>query len=100
MPFYQTVPLFPIERKEAELKTVHQDDLVIEAFRKLNMPMGPSMVYKYLINRGKITHKVPITSIRRSITSLTKDGLLVKTDKTVMGNWGMREHLWKINTNH
>ena len=100
MPFYSTIPLFPEEHQVAEQKVIYQDDLVIETFRKLNIPMGPSMVYKYLINRGKITHKVPITSIRRSITSLTKDGHLVKTDKTVMGNWGMREHLWQINTNH
>lgn len=98
MPFYQTIPLFPDERQVVKEKVEHQDNLVVQSFNRLQMPMGPSMVYKYLLNKGKITHRTPITSIRRSITSLTKDGVLVKTEKTVMGNWGTREHLWALNT--
>lgn len=100
MPFYETVPLFPEERKQAETKTESQNNLVFKCFEKLKVPMGASLVYKYLLNTGKITHRVPITSIRRSISNLTKEGLLRKTSGTVKGSYGMREHLWTINILH
>lgn len=39
----------------------------------------------------------PITSIRRAVTDLTNEGLLVKTPKTVTGIYGKKEHCWKLN---
>ena len=37
---------------------------------------------------------VPITSIRRAITQMTKKGILVMTEATKKGTWGKSEHLW------
>lgn len=96
MSYFNTNNLFGETLQQAEVKTSTQDEMVYETFKKLNMPMGPSMVYKYLVNKGQITAKTPITSLRRSITSLTKEGRLIKTDKLVMGNLGQREHQWRL----
>ena len=38
----------------------------------------------------------PITSIRRAISDLAKEGYLLKTDKKVMGNWGRLTYTWRL----
>ena len=48
------------------------------------------MVYK------AINEKWPITSIRRAMTNLTDDGMIVKTQETVKGVYGKNEHLWSL----
>lgn len=96
MSFFNTTSLFGPELQEAKAKALSQDEMVLEAFRRIDMPMGPSMVYKYLLNKGQITTKTPITSLRRSITTLTKEGRLIKTGKLVMGNFGQKEHQWRL----
>lgn len=96
MPFYQTISLFGDNLKQAEEKTESQDKIILETFEKLQMPLSPSLVYNFLINRGKISRSTPITSIRRSITDLTKEGKLCKTGKQVKGPSGMPENQWKI----
>lgn len=40
--------------------------------------------------------KVPITSIRRSMSDLTKEGILEKTDQKQTGYFGDLEHLWTL----
>ena len=37
----------------------------------------------------------PLTSIRRAITDLTADGMLVKTNHRVKGNYGKKVHTWR-----
>ena len=38
----------------------------------------------------------PLTSIRRAITDLTADGMLVKTDYRVEGSYGKKVHTWRV----
>ena len=38
---------------------------------------------------------VPITSIRRAITTLTEAGYLVKTNEMREGQYGMTNHCWR-----
>jgi hypothetical protein len=38
----------------------------------------------------------PITSTRRALTVLTKKGYLCKTDKMVVGEYGIKCHCWRI----
>lgn len=40
--------------------------------------------------------KVPITSIRRALTNLKKEGKLRKTDFKVMGTYGRMVHTWQL----
>ena len=49
-------------------------------------------------DKSKLPKKTPITSIRRSLTTLTKDGLLVKTDRMKAGEYGVENHCWKLKT--
>lgn len=39
----------------------------------------------------------PITSIRRALTNLTKQGKLIKTDEKRIGMYGRSEYVWKLN---
>lgn len=60
--------------------------------------MSPSQIFKFLSDKG---YKYPLTSVRRAISDLTKDEILVKdTDekKMVMGLYGKPEHTWKLNS--
>lgn len=45
-------------------------------------------------------HKYPITSIRRALTNLTKQGKLIKTDEKRIGMYGRSEYVWKLNENN
>lgn len=46
--------------------------------------------------RGRYPEKIPVTSIRRSISNLTKKGYLRKTDKTINGGPYMdKQHVWE-----
>ena len=40
----------------------------------------------------------PITSIRRAISTLTKQGNLTKTDELRKGKYGKKTHTWKFVT--
>jgi hypothetical protein len=40
---------------------------------------------------------VPLTSIRRAISDLEREGILVKTDITRIGIYGKHVHTWKLN---
>lgn len=42
----------------------------------------------------------PITSIRRALTNLTKQGKLIKTDEKRIGMHGRSEYVWKLNENN
>jgi hypothetical protein len=37
----------------------------------------------------------PITSVRRALTNLTSDNILIKSDKMVIGDYGSSNHTWK-----
>jgi hypothetical protein len=40
--------------------------------------------------------KVNINSVRRSISNLKNENILIKTDKMIMGDEGKNEHLYKL----
>lgn len=94
--YYNTNTLFGPELKQAEEKTKKQEELVMDVFKKLLQPLTPSLVYRYLINNGKINANTPLTSIRRSITYLTQKEELVKTPVKVKGLFGSPEHKWRL----
>ena len=77
---------------EYERKAISQDEVIMRHFR--NCAYGtlysPSKLNKWVLRNA------PITSVRRSLTGLTKAGLLVKTDMMVDGLYGRPESLWKL----
>ena len=71
-----------------------QDNLITDLFlcdppRKFT----PSEVWQILIKRG-MSEKTPLTSIRRSINTLTKEGILRKLDEKTEGFYSHPEHYW------
>ena len=50
----------------------------------------PSQAYNIQVN-------YPITSIRRALTNLTKQGKLIKTNEKRIGMYGRSEYVWKLN---
>ena len=66
-----------------------QETIILKCFKSAQEPLSPSMVH-FLTKL-----KCPITSIRRAMSDLSKDGKLVKLDQFTIGKFGKREHLWE-----
>jgi hypothetical protein len=82
---------------QSEKKTQSQDELVMWLFKAFNNDgMTPSKVWTSLIELRKIDRNTPLTSIRRSITTLTKDGRLSATERQEKGHYGKKEGIWQL----
>lgn len=77
-----------LSKREAQAKT--QADRILEHFKKVKVPMAPSEVW------ADIFYGVPLTSIRRAMSNLTRDGKLEKTERQVKGLYGHPEYLWQL----
>ena len=80
---------------ELNEKAEKQEDVILEFFRKnRNKEFTPFAVHTHVLLG------CPITSIRRAITNLTKEGKLIKTDKKIVEEYGVSNYLWKYNTKY
>lgn len=86
--YFETTPIGEQLKIKAELNALKQEDAIELLFKATRKTMTPSEILEmYPTN-------VPITSIRRAITQLTKKGFLVQTDMTKKSPWGRPEHFW------
>jgi len=78
--------------REYERKALSQDERIMEYFRTMEFGSmaAPSEINKWVLPNA------PITSVRRSITNLTKAGLLIKTNNFVKGPYSRPEGLWEM----
>ena len=78
----------------SKVKAYSQEESIMDIFfdRGL-MNMTPSDVWHIYCEEFK---DVPLTSIRRALTSLTNRYQLIKTDETRMGLYGKLEHCWRL----
>ena len=77
-----------------EKQTEGQDKVILDFFKKHEaFSFTPCECQSFIQLTG-----VPITSIRRSISDLTKKGLLIKTNKKKIGTYGRPNYTWKYNT--
>ena len=78
----------------SKAKAYIQEESIMDIFsdRQL-MNMTPSDVWHIYCQEFK---GVPLTSIRRAITSLTNRQELIKTDKMREGIYGKPEHCWRL----
>lgn len=90
MPYYNTNKESPAEAADSAVQTQKQERVILAFFKKQQEPLSPSMVHKAFLEIW------PITSVRRAMTDLTVAGELVKTNETVPGAYGKREHLWTL----
>ena len=56
--------------------------------------MAPSDVHRCVVDEGN--RRVPLTSIRRAMNTLTEKGFLEKTTTQREGLYGRPEYLWKL----
>jgi len=97
MSYYDTTSLrtqLQIEEyKQMLVKTEKQEKVVkMLANEFTNKTFSPSMMHSMMERHGR---KVPITSVRRAISDLTREGVLKKTDKQRIGYYGKREYMWR-----
>jgi len=78
---------------ESESKAATQEERIKQFFnrRPLNL-FSPDF-----IQRNVFGGKVPLTSVRRAMTNLTKEEYLEKTDVMTEGTYGKMVHQWRRN---
>jgi len=89
--FHNSVGYQEPELSAFKMKALTQDKAVLAFFRKHDgINFNASEVWRYM----KLPN-VPITSIRRSITNLTKADCLVESGNMRMGNYGRKTKCWR-----
>ena len=82
---------------DAEQKARCQDDYVLQVFTRFYLEQWTaSRVYHKLIELGLITHKTPESSIKRSISTLKKKGVLLKTEHELLGEYDRHERVYEL----
>ena len=100
MPFYNTIELQNSDLDRARRKASSQQERILAFF--MSNPgrlITPDEVWTHVFpvrDFGDDSRNTPITSIRRAMTNLTKDGLLVKTCHMRAGYYGDPVHCWQL----
>ena len=89
--YFNTTHLIGKELAESIIQAKTQDEKILAFFKGCpGKKCSPYFVQMAVLQRA------PITSIRRSMTTLTAAGHLVKTDHMVMGPYNKPSHTWKL----
>jgi Fe2+ or Zn2+ uptake regulation protein len=87
--YYNTNKLSGSDLIAAEKKTQKQEEIIRKLFLQ-RKKMTASQVHELYPNN------VPLTSIRRAITNLKNEGILVKLSEKVPGMYGSPEHFYTV----
>tara|TARA_Y100001938_G_C8061140_1_gene417337 strand:+ start:1153 stop:1446 length:294 start_codon:yes stop_codon:yes gene_type:complete len=94
MSYYNTTAETGNILDNAWVKTANQDELVLSIFIKnRTVVFTPHEIQSIL--RDDYEKLFPITSVRRSINTLTKREALEKTTTKRKGGWGRSNYCWK-----
>jgi len=66
-----------------------QQNLILKFFQVHSSNFTPCEIETYFPN-------FPLTSIRRAVTNLTREGKLIKTHKMKIGKYGKQCHTWRL----
>lgn len=88
--YYNTVNLESNELIENGRKAVSQEQVVYQIF--LNNPHAYLTPFEVM----KLANLQCINSVRRAITDLTTEGKLQKTSVKKVGEFGHKNHTWKL----
>lgn len=94
--YYNTNDESGINLRDSWVKTAKQDELILRLFQaNPDQTFTPDEILHLceVVNRSW-----PITSVRRSISTLTKAGNLTKTSNLRKGKYGKKTHTWKLAT--
>jgi hypothetical protein len=91
--FFNTIHESGDELKESERKVNLQGQRILTIMQQIGKAATPAHVHAiYEIRHGG----TPITSIRRSMTDMTNNGYLIKTDEMAKGRYNKPNYKWKI----
>jgi len=77
---------------EYNQKAQSQEEKILQFFQEHALAeYSPSEVHEYTYSRN-----TPLTSIRRAISNLTRQGFLVKTTAQTKGYYGKLEYKWRL----
>jgi len=86
--YFNTTPIGVELMKKCKTGAIKQEEIITVIFRQSQKMLTPSdILFLYPKN-------VPITSIRRAMTQLTKKGILDRSGQTKESQWGRPEHYW------
>ena len=96
---YNTNNMVGQELTEMSHSAKAQETAVIKFFTdRVADKAGASTIWNVLKITKRIDQAVPLTSIRRAVSTLTKQGKLVKTDDMSVGVYGKREYMYSLNS--
>lgn len=90
--FYNTPHLDGAELAAAVVQATRQQDAIMVLFTNHSRTFTPSQMKRTLHRYGM---DWPITSVRRAMTNLAKDGKLEKTPYQAPGPLGKPEYIWQ-----
>lgn len=90
--YFNTTGLRGDELASARHEAHGQDVLVLAILREHHAPMTPSDVWRAAAGAGS---NLLLTSVRRSMNTLTRQALLRKLDATAPGPFGRPERQWE-----
>ncbi|CAL1518158.1 hypothetical protein MMC2321_01899 [Chitinophaga sp. MM2321] len=99
MTYFQTTHLTPCELQERILTAGSQEDIIRKFFNK--HPTGKftaSDLERKLKSEHLLSEYVPITSIRRALTTLAKDGWVNRLNECKKGPYKVNEHYYQLST--
>jgi hypothetical protein len=98
MSYYNTTGQIGIALETEQNNAMNMDERIHLIFiaQSVNESMyllTPHRVHEILTNAG---YNYPITSVRRSINTLTKRDVLIKTNLMKTGGYGKPNHCWRL----
>ena len=87
--YYNTTNETGSKLKSSRSKASRQKDVILNVFKR-GTKLSPEDGLRYS------QLNAPITSIRRAISDLTEEGLLIKTDTMKKGMYGKLVHTWRL----
>ena len=95
MKFFNTIRIRGHELERAQFTAKKQSDRIYEVFKRTSGKLTPFEIWQVDCELDQV---VPITSIRRAMTTLTDDGKLIKTDRMKEERYGKANHYWRLAT--
>jgi hypothetical protein len=90
--FYNTINIAGTDLNNQKQKAMTQTQIVMEFFRH-----NPKRSFTpFEVCQAAFNNSCPVTSVRRAITVLEKEGLLIKLTERRNGDYGVLNHLWKF----
>lgn len=101
--FHNSVPLEEERLPEARKRAARQKEAILDYFRqRYSMNFTPIEIWSALVfENDPMTSLVLLTSVRRAITDLTKEGKLTKCDYSERreGGYGHPNRTWRYTRN-